>query len=183
MSSEFSSFDEFFRCQFGRVVGFLMKTGFDLDEARDASAEAMLRAYEAWSSLTQPRAWTYKTAHRIAVRKARRDRDGVHRAVSAGWGVSEPIDPCAMIDDYAEVLTVLAGLSHAQRLVMSWRLHDFTPREIADQLGMNEVTVRSHIRHARTKLRKHFDAAKNERLDVRDQGDATNGGEVIDDAE
>lgn len=168
MSSEPDSFEVFFRRELGHVIGFLMKTGFGFDDSQDAAAEAMRRAYEAWPTLKQPRPWTFKAAHRIAVKKTRRDQDGVERAIGAGWGSQQPINPCTVVDDYAEVLTVLSTLPTAQRLVMAWRLHDFSPREIAGELDMAEATVRSHIRHARARLRKHFAAAK-QRRDVHGQ--------------
>lgn len=171
MGSEPGSFEEFFRQQFTRVVGSLMHMGFDSEEARDATSEAMLRAYRRWSTLTQPRPWVFTTAYRVAANKARRDRDGFERAIAAGWGVSRSTDPCAAVDDRLEVVTVLSVLPPKQRLVMVWHLYDISPKDIARQLDISQAAVRSHLRHARDRLRKHFEAARLE------------GREVIDDVE
>jgi DNA-directed RNA polymerase specialized sigma24 family protein len=182
MIDEPVSFEAFFRQQLGDVVGFLMKAGFDFDEAQDAAAEAMARAYNRWSRISRPRPWIFTTAYRIALKQTRRDRDGLAKAAVAGWGAPQLIDPCVVVDGYAEVLTVLSVLSEQQRLVMAWTMHGFCAPEIAEEIGLAEATVRSHIRHARVKLRKFFEAANSARRDARRPAPEWNDGEVIDDA-
>lgn len=59
-------FGDFFHAEFPLLTGFLCKTGFDLDPARDAAAEAMLNAYEDWRTITHPRSWVRRVGYRRA---------------------------------------------------------------------------------------------------------------------
>lgn len=168
MSSTPGSFEEFFDHEIGRVVSFLMKAGFDFEAARDAAAEAMCRAWDRWSTIDAPRSWVYKVALNIATNKTLRERDGIERALAGGWVAPQFINPCAVVDEYDEVLTVLSVLPSKQRLVMAWTMHDFKTCEIADLLEIKEPTVRSHLRHARTRLRKHYEAARQKQREPHD---------------
>jgi predicted RNA polymerase sigma factor len=51
------TFEEFFRADFSRLVGFLINLGYSEDVAEDAAADAMVVACREWSSLESPRAW------------------------------------------------------------------------------------------------------------------------------
>jgi RNA polymerase sigma factor (sigma-70 family) len=55
-----------------------------------------------------------------------------------------------------QILELLSRLPPTQRLVMTCHLDGFDNKEIANQLGMLEATVRSTLRHAREKMKKAF---------------------------
>lgn len=183
MSREPDSFEEFFRCHFRHVVGFLVTLGFESDKAGEVTSEVMYRAYLNWSTISFPRAWVYTAAERIAVHESRRDADGIARAIRGGWSAPRLIDPCTVVDGYAEVLTVLSTLPPAQRHVMAWFMHGFTPSEIAELTGIKPATVRSHLRHARKRLRVIYTAGTMDPPGRNEADASSERKEVIDDAQ
>ena len=64
-------FDQFFRREFGALVAFVRKLGFELEDARDAAAEAMKDAYRNWARLETPLPWIRVAAQRVALHHVR----------------------------------------------------------------------------------------------------------------
>ncbi|MEU9690832.1 RNA polymerase sigma factor [Amycolatopsis japonica] len=157
--NEYSDFDEFFKHDFAQLVGFLCKAGFDLETAKDAAADAMVQAFERWSSLDHPRAWVRKAAPRIARAQLQRTEEGVRRAVKGDW--SQPLDReterlISFLEETAWVASLVNQLPTRQRDVIVWALDGFSPTQIADHLGLSTVTVRSNLRHARKRLERLY---------------------------
>ncbi|AHH98591.1 RNA polymerase sigma factor [Kutzneria albida] len=153
-----TDFDEFFRTEFLCVVGFVVKAGVGRDEARDAAQEAMADAFRLWSGLTNPSAWVRRAAYGHAMRHYSRDQEGYRRALAGGWAAPQTVtDPWAAIHEGPAVAVLLAKLPVRQRMVMAWHLDGFDVAEIAEQLHIRPATVRSTLRHARTRLQKLLD--------------------------
>jgi RNA polymerase sigma-70 factor (ECF subfamily) len=152
-------FDGFYEEDFPLLVGFLCKSGFEREVARDAASDAMLCAFEEWDSIRSPAAWVRRVGFRKATEQVRRTRDGVQRAMRSDW---------ACLDEYAEdklialfdqarlVVSVLARLPERQRVAMAWSLDGFSDVETAEELGIEPSTVRSHLRHARERLKRIY---------------------------
>lgn len=159
MPSSGDSFDEFFRHDIKALVQVLAAAGFGHEQAQDAAMDAMLQAFLEWSRVSSPRPYVRATARRIAIRHARRDRDGVARAITAGWakGGGEQCDPFATVDDALDGLppsfAVLAALPNRQREVMTRHLQGYTNEEIGEQLQMSPATVRSNLRHGKQTIK------------------------------
>ncbi|NUT47266.1 MAG: sigma-70 family RNA polymerase sigma factor [Saccharothrix sp.] len=151
-------FDEFFRRELTPLVAFVRRAGFGAQQAEDAAQEAMAGAYQRWDALRSPRAWVRVVACRTAVVDARRWRDGVLRAVAAGWVVSVHHDPDVVVlaEERRRLLAVLGSLPECRRSAMAWHLDGYDHGEIAERLGTSPATVRSHLRHARDALRPLF---------------------------
>ncbi|MFD9959809.1 RNA polymerase sigma factor [Amycolatopsis sp. NPDC058986] len=151
-------FDTFFRAEFPALVGFLCKIGTEVIVARDVAADAMLLAYESWSSIEHPRAWVRGVAGRLATERARFDA-----GPRADWfPPAEPADDklVTLVAQHAEIVDLLSVLPRQQRTVLAWLLDGFTPAETAQALKISPATVRSHRRHARERLRQRFPAAR-----------------------
>lgn len=151
-------FAEFFRREFGALVAFVRKLGFELEDARDAAAEAMKDAYRSWERIDRPLAWIRVAAQRIALKQARRQRQGARHALQV-WAGSRGLaaDQLEEIDGQLRLLTLLSSLPAQQREVVAWYLDGFGTDEIARNLGISEATVRSTKRHARNLLGKRLD--------------------------
>lgn len=151
-----STFVEFFRDEFGPLVAFLQKIGFEREAAKDAASEAMTCAYQSWRRIDRsPRGWVRKAAYRIACAQARRDREEPLRGVVGGWAIFAhyDVDTVETVEEHDLFLRLLLQLPRQQRLVMAWHLDGFDAKEISDQLDMTPATVRSNLRHARDRLK------------------------------
>lgn len=157
MSENADDFDDFFRIELPRLVGFLINAGFGLEEARDAAAEAMLSTLQAWAELDYPKAYVRKAAHHVASNQTRRDQERTLRSIQGGWVTPDQIDPFATVDDAldgpARLSELMNLLPHRQRLVLAWHLDGFANTEIACHLNMRPATVASHLRHAKQRMR------------------------------
>ncbi|MFI6100876.1 RNA polymerase sigma factor [Lentzea sp. NPDC051213] len=158
MSNPPESFDDFFRREIRSLVTFVLKLGYDAEDARDAAAQAMTMAYQHWERLTNPLAWVRVAAQRIALRHARRKRAGTACAIQL-WSESREVAaaPSELIEGNHRVLALLDILPSQQREVMVWHMDGFETDEIARHLGVSEATVRSTKRHARNLLKKKLE--------------------------
>ncbi len=155
MSDDLEDFNEFFRVEFVLLIAFLRRSGHELEESRDAAAEAMLCAFQEWAHVKYPRAWVRTAAYRIALRQLTKQRGIAERVVSAGM-LSGDLDP-DLADEVVgqhRVVALLACLSTREREVVNWYLDGFKTNEIAKALGVSKATVRSTMRHARERLRR-----------------------------
>jgi RNA polymerase sigma factor (sigma-70 family) len=151
-----SIFIEFFHDEFGPLVAFLQKSGFEREQAKDAASEAMTCAYESWSRIDRsPRGWVRRAAYRIACNQAQRAREEPLRVVAGGWAIPPhgDVDVVEAAEEHAELLRLLQQLPRQQRLVMAWHLDGFDTNEISERLDMPPATVRSTLRHARDRLK------------------------------
>lgn len=159
------AFDDFFRHEFGPLVGFLRRAGFEPKLAEDSAAEAMTRAYERWATINSPARWVRQTAHRVACGQVVRDREGVRRAIAGGFTVfaHHDVDVAGIRDERNELLELLDQLPDQQRQVVALHLEGFNTTEISEHLEVCRATVRSNLRHARERLKALYQV----RVDVR----------------
>ncbi|MBE1580430.1 sigma-70 family RNA polymerase sigma factor [Amycolatopsis roodepoortensis] len=152
------SFEAFFADDFPRLAGFLISLGYESALAEDAAAEAMYKAHENWGSIDHPGSWVRTVAKREAMNQAIRDQDGIKKAVQGGWvpPKQSPEDPPRIVEARLRRQEMLKTLPDQQREVMAWTFDGFEPIEIANALGVAPDTVRSNLRHARTKLKKLY---------------------------
>jgi RNA polymerase sigma-70 factor, ECF subfamily len=157
VNESIDDFDDFFRTELPRLIGFLINAGFGWEESRDAAADAMLSAYQAWAELDYPKAYVRTAAHHVASKQIRRDQERTLRSIQGGWVTPEQVDPFVAVDDALDavprLLMLLNLLPHRQRLVFAWHLDGFANTEIAHHLEMSPATVASHLRHAKQRLR------------------------------
>jgi RNA polymerase sigma factor (sigma-70 family) len=158
VSDSCEDFNEFFRSDFPSLVRFLTHIGWNLEDAHDAAAEAMLSVYQGWAEVDSPRAYVRKVAYRTAARHAKREQERTRRSISGGWSTPEQCDPFALLEEQMEadrrLTALLMHLPGKQRLVMVWHLDGFTNTEIAHHLVMTPATAASHLRHARNRIRR-----------------------------
>jgi RNA polymerase sigma-70 factor (ECF subfamily) len=144
------TFEAFYRVQADRVYRALAVTLADQQLAREATDEAMARAYARWDALIRldnPGGWVYRVGLNWATswwRKVRRERQltaGVDRADLAHAGA-------------AGALEALSGLSVEQRAVIVCRvLLDLSTAQTAETLGVAQGTVKSRLARALKALR------------------------------
>jgi RNA polymerase sigma factor (sigma-70 family) len=127
-----------------QLFGFVRRQGLDDEEAQEVVQEALLRLWRASSSEdrpSQPVAWAYRTAYRLAM-----DRHRVQRRWLAFLGrqVVRPVDPSSRADELAAVWTEVDRLPMRQRQVLYLRYRaDLTFADIGVVLGIDVSTARS----------------------------------------
>ncbi len=123
----------------------------DLGAAQDIVQEAFCRALPRWSRISRyddPVAWLRRVAWNLATSRWRRLRHGA----AVAWPVREESVPGPTADRVA-LTTALARLPEAQRrAVVLHYLGDLTTREIAEQEGVAESTVRVWLHRGRSAL-------------------------------
>ena len=147
-------FEGFYRAEVDRVYRALAVTLGDRDLAREATDEAMARAYARWGTVSRhdnPGGWIFRVGLNWATswwRKVRRERplpwDGVRTA-----DVGPPPDPVGVA-----ALTALDALPRAHRAVVVCRvLLGLSTVETAAALGVAEGTVKSRLARALAGMR------------------------------
>jgi RNA polymerase sigma-70 factor (ECF subfamily) len=154
-------FEAFYRAQVDRVHRALAIALGDRLLAREATDEAMARAYARWatvSRLDNPGGWVFRVGLNWATswwRKVRRERP-----LEAGDGESvvDTPDPAGTV-----ALAALRRLRPAQRTVVVCRvLLDMSTQETAAALGIAEGTVKSRLARALAELRERLSPSGNE---------------------
>jgi RNA polymerase sigma factor (sigma-70 family) len=144
------SFARWYEEAYGHLVTTLFLCDGDLDRAREAAAEACVRALERWSrvgAMDSPTAWAFVVGRNLLRRR--------HRAK---WTASD-LDAAAsevVADRVSAVdLWLLVGaLSPRQREVVALKFGaDLPEAEIAATLGISRGTVSSTLADAYSRLR------------------------------
>jgi RNA polymerase sigma factor (sigma-70 family) len=154
----YATFEEFFRADFLRLIGFLINLGYSEEMAKDAAAEAMAIAYREWPSLESPKAWVRKAARNQAEKLRKGEARGgqiILKIAAADLRLVADDDPerqWLLSEEDRWVARALACLAPNRRCVMALHLDGLSTAEITRVTGIKESTVRSHLRHARQQL-------------------------------
>lgn len=148
-------FASFFRQEYPRVVLYLRKNGASEAEAEEAVQEAMAQAYRAWDQIIFHRAWVRKAAFTCFVHQAERARrenpmPELRVLMAARVGPSEGDRQ----EEQWRVIAIMRQLPSEQRKVAALFYDGLSLEEIATAVGKPVATVRSLLRHARTRLKK-----------------------------
>lgn len=154
-SSRDDEFSQFYCLTVRDLTGFLIMQGARLADAADIAQDTLCSAYRRWRAIDNPRAWSYRTASRALLRRLVSGREDL---------VGEPPEPNPLLSATAvegweqqqDIVVLLAQLPPRQRQVMAWTLYGYTPKEIADELGIRPEAVRANLMKARRALAQHL---------------------------
>jgi RNA polymerase sigma factor (sigma-70 family) len=149
-------FASFFRQEYPRMVLNLRKIGASEAEAEDAVQEAMTQLYKAWDQIRSPRAWVRKVAFTSYLRhaeKVRKENPVPEPGELMTGRVNSTEENCQERQEEWLVITIMRQLPPEQRKVTALFYDDLSLDEIAEVVGKPTATVRSLLRHARTRLR------------------------------
>lgn len=143
-----SDFEEFYADWSDEVYRTLAVTLRDSELAREATDEAMVRAYSRWSKVRRfdnPSGWVYRVAYNWALDRLRRRDHPV-----AGFTELSVADPLPRPD----LARALDSLPVDHRAVVVLRVvHDWSEENVAYALGIPVGTVKSRLSRALQKLR------------------------------
>ncbi len=149
-------FDVFYRVTWIEVYRPLAASLGDRDLAREAVDEAMVRAFDRWSSVRDFEnrgGWVYRVAYRWAIDRLRR-RARERRYLP--W-LSQPSETGEIGDVEPRLGRALASLSLEQRSVIVLACaFDWSERQIADALGIRPGTVKSRLHRGLQRLREEL---------------------------
>jgi RNA polymerase sigma-70 factor (ECF subfamily) len=142
-------FDGWYRKEHPRVLGLLTVVAGDQDVAREATAEAFVRALERWdrvSTMDSPAAWTYRVGVNLVRRRFRR----------AAFEKRLPADRLAASPPPAvesELWDAVRALPVRQRTAVALRyVCDLSQEEIAAVMHVAAGTVSATLAAARRRL-------------------------------
>lgn len=148
------TFEDFYRIQVDRVYRALVLTLRDQDLAREATDEAMTRAYARWdavSALENPGGWAYRVGLNWATSWWRRRRRELPLSTMDERVAANP-------GPVGDTMRALAGLPAGARAVVMCRvLLDLSTAQTAQVLGVAEGTVKSRLARAPAALRRGID--------------------------
>jgi len=170
-SSDWAWFDEFYRSNYKPVMRFLAALGAEMPEAEDALQSAMELLLKSWASVRDRKAWIRVVARNEWIRAMRRaSQDLTPPAPPLRPARSGPlalkVDPADVFFLKASrdsTIQTINALPPAQRRMVTYLVDGYRPSEIAALTGSRPELVRSHLTHARRRLRQHCTSTRQDR--------------------
>ncbi|WP_422742419.1 SigE family RNA polymerase sigma factor [Micromonospora sp. WMMD754] len=145
-------FTEFYLATYRRLVGQLYALTGNRHDAEELAQEAFSRALVRWAKIREydlPEAWVRRVAFNLAFsrrRQALRATAAMLRLGAGRRGQPEDGDHTAVVDALRKV-----PVRHRQALVLHY-LVDLPVRDVAEELGVPENTVKTWLRRGRQQL-------------------------------
>ncbi len=146
---------EFFIERRQEIYAYLVTLGIRPDEAQELTNDAFLKYYVALrdgQSITNPRAWVYTVAYRLAM-----NRHGESVEFPSGLPTFDKQTPESIFLDrerFAQLHRAVESLSPRQRICLHLRAEGLLYREIAGIIGVKPTTVGELLQRAVKRLRK-----------------------------
>lgn len=148
-----AEFDEFYRAEYPRLVGLAVVLLGHRAGAEDLVQDAMVECYRRWDRIggyDSPRGWVRRVLVQRAVKVAKK-RSNERVAQLRAAPPRQELAPVIALDP--AVLACVQALPAQQRAVIALRyLEDASVRQIADELGVAEGTVKAHLSRGRAAL-------------------------------
>lgn len=157
-----AGFSEFYREFLPDLVAFLMWQGAPLADAAEVAQDTMTKAYQRWSEIDNPKAWTRKVASRAWVRRINSNKEDLVEHVPERSPLLPSSIDAERWEQQHEVLRVLDRLPPRQREVMAWTFEGYTPAEIAVELKITAEAARANLMKARRALAEYLSTPRDE---------------------
>jgi RNA polymerase sigma-70 factor (ECF subfamily) len=147
-----ADFDSFYAGTSRRVLGHVYAMTGNRAEAEDATAEAYLRAWDRWDTVSRcdsPEAWVRRVAFRVAVSSWRK---AVNRLRAHERDVGD-LETAGQNPDAVALVHALRQIPADQRrAIVLHHLVGLTVQEIAYEVGSPEGTVKARLARGRRAL-------------------------------
>jgi len=139
-----------------------MWQGARLPDATEVAQDTMTKAYQRWSEIDHPKAWTRRVAFRAWVRRNADNKEELVADLSESNPLLPPLINVEVWEQRHDVLRMLDRLPPRQREVMAWTFEGYTPTEIAVELDSTAEAVRANLMKARRALAKYLSGTEDE---------------------
>jgi RNA polymerase sigma factor (sigma-70 family) len=162
-----AAYEAFFEQTYKELVGRAILLGCARAEAEDVVQEVLMRMWKKWDSIETARRRPHALVsvhhavtdrHRAAERRRKHWPLVVMEFGRSRWAAHDPFE-----NDFQgvrELNWMLEKLSPRQREVLLLTADGFDAEAIADALGMDPTSVRTHLSRARQKLRGQLEGRK-----------------------
>jgi RNA polymerase sigma-70 factor, ECF subfamily len=166
MSNNVEQFERLYQRFFDRAVAYVMSLGVAREDARDLAQETFVRVYRSMEQYRGEAEWGYiqTTARRLTLNKFRDDlaqKRKVSMALTTEEELANVADRKLSPEQLAVVhqsldraLAAVDELPEEKRDCVLWFLGGYTYSEMAQILGVSEVTVKSRLHEARHDLKR-----------------------------
>jgi RNA polymerase sigma factor (sigma-70 family) len=156
---------------FEGLLNFLRRRGRSREDAEDLIQEAMLRlhVYRQEALVANEEAFLRHAVHNLAIDQHRRDRLDLRREVPLEEfdartpliaQVSTPEETLEAQQRLGSIRALLDGVSRRTREIYFAHRAGYSYAEIADHMGISNITIKRHIARALLALMEHDPAAK-----------------------
>ncbi|MFH8492049.1 RNA polymerase sigma factor [Streptomyces longisporoflavus] len=144
------AYSDFYRGTVKQLVAYLIVSGAPAPIAADIAQDCMIELLKRWETIDHPRAYAYRTAGRMWGRRmATVQTEAPIEELPEPTSLVPRPDALADFETKHDMLQLLKALPLRQRQVLLLTFESFTPKEIADLLGLEPGTVRPHLMRAR----------------------------------
>jgi RNA polymerase sigma-70 factor (ECF subfamily) len=160
-SSKFANFEEYYRADAARLVGFLMKLGAGVHDAADIAQTVLVEMFRTWEQIRSPRKWARDNVTWALYKKplsARHENLAGVLPDSAPSVLLSPEHYAEVAESASTVRAFLAPLPEQQRLVMAYLMDGFSHREIAQAIRTTPAAVAKAAARARDTLKDRIHA-------------------------
>ncbi|MGW1067420.1 RNA polymerase sigma factor [Streptomyces aureus] len=149
------AFENFFRSTYPELLNFAYAIlgRSNRAAAEDVVQEACVQLLEHWDKVDNPRPWAFAVVRRRAIDQIRKDARRAAESLDAIGDLPALVAYSEDRDGIMDLIRALEQLPARQRQVILMRtVLGFTHREIAEELGLSEGTIASHLHRARSTI-------------------------------
>jgi RNA polymerase sigma factor (sigma-70 family) len=156
--------EAFYATEYPRLVKILVLLDATIEEAEDAAQKAMAdfaKRSKAAGTPDHPPSYVRRAAVRFFIKERQRERERLQREVRGGHLVIEAHldDRLTTLEDQKYIEHLLECLTSTQRQVVRLVMDGLSTREIAEELGKTDETIRQHLKNGRDRLKAHPEIA------------------------
>ena len=154
----------FYATEYPKLVKILVLLDATIEEAEDAAQKAMTdfakRSKTAWAP-DHPASYVQRAAVRFFIKERQRERERLPREVRGGHLIIEAHldDRLTTLEDEQYIEHLLQCLTSTQGQVIRLVMDGLSTREIAEELGKTDETIRQHLKNGRDRLKLHPEIA------------------------
>jgi RNA polymerase sigma factor (sigma-70 family) len=156
--------EAFYTAEYKKQVKILVLLDATTEEAEDAVQKAMTdfaKRSQTAQAPDHPASYVQRAAFRFFVKERQRERERLRREIRGGHLVLEEHrdDRLTTMEDEQYIERLLGCLTSTQRQVIRLVMDGLSTREIAEELGKSDETIRQHLKNGRDRLKLHPEIA------------------------